>query len=270
MPWGSWVTCEETVNGPDVGAGLHGRPQRRADEAARLDLRGAGERRPARASRPASRSARPAASPTRPSPTTRTRTTSTSPRTTSASRPASTATRRRRTRCAPGAWTTAGRCRCSPSATSRTPTSPPANRATPCTACGGSTSPSPIPSTRTHPAQPAPTTNNDAIQYVGLQGLDQGAAQVLAPRGLRLRPRRRLLLLDPGRRSAGARRQRHRRGLGQRDRADLGVPHAPELLRLVYESPGPRRWTSRTTSRPASAARSCCARTTSTTTTCAA
>ena len=26
MPWGSWVTCEETVNGPDVGADFTGRP----------------------------------------------------------------------------------------------------------------------------------------------------------------------------------------------------------------------------------------------------
>ena len=23
MPWGSWITCEETINGPDVGPGLH-------------------------------------------------------------------------------------------------------------------------------------------------------------------------------------------------------------------------------------------------------
>jgi uncharacterized protein len=26
MPWGSWVTCEETVNGPDVGPDFQGRP----------------------------------------------------------------------------------------------------------------------------------------------------------------------------------------------------------------------------------------------------
>lgn len=26
MPWGSWVTCEETVNGPDVGADFTGQP----------------------------------------------------------------------------------------------------------------------------------------------------------------------------------------------------------------------------------------------------
>ena len=26
MPWGSWITCEETVNGPDVGPDFQGRP----------------------------------------------------------------------------------------------------------------------------------------------------------------------------------------------------------------------------------------------------
>ena len=131
--------------------------------------------------------------------------------------------------------------------------------------------PEPDPEYPYTPGEPAPTTNNDAIQYVGLQGLDAGRGRVLPPRGLRLRPRRRLLLLDAGRRSAGARRQRHRRRVGQRDRADLGVPHAARTSCASCTSRrGPRRWTSRTTSRPASAARSCCARTTSTTTTCAA
>ena len=44
MPWGSWITCEETVNGPDVGAGLHRRVERAAPAAARVHLRGAGGR----------------------------------------------------------------------------------------------------------------------------------------------------------------------------------------------------------------------------------
>ena len=42
MPWGSWITCEETVNGPDVGADFTGVLERPADEAARLPVRGAG------------------------------------------------------------------------------------------------------------------------------------------------------------------------------------------------------------------------------------
>ena len=44
MPWGSWITCEETVNGPDVGADFTLRLQRDADAAARLPLRGASGR----------------------------------------------------------------------------------------------------------------------------------------------------------------------------------------------------------------------------------
>ena len=32
MPWGTWITCEETVNGPDVGAGLHRRLERPAQQ----------------------------------------------------------------------------------------------------------------------------------------------------------------------------------------------------------------------------------------------
>ncbi len=40
MPWGSWITCEETVNGPDVGPDYTGTPEHRPEEAARLRLRG--------------------------------------------------------------------------------------------------------------------------------------------------------------------------------------------------------------------------------------
>ena len=63
MPWGSWITCEETVNGHDVGDDFTRTPpaaptparsptsERPAAEAARLHLRGAGRRRGRRASR---------------------------------------------------------------------------------------------------------------------------------------------------------------------------------------------------------------------------
>ena len=44
MPWGSWITCEETVNGPDVGADFTGTSNTDAHAAARLHLRGAGRR----------------------------------------------------------------------------------------------------------------------------------------------------------------------------------------------------------------------------------
>ena len=44
MPWGSWITCEETINGPDVGPGLPGPAEHPARAEARLRLRGAGRR----------------------------------------------------------------------------------------------------------------------------------------------------------------------------------------------------------------------------------
>ena len=62
MPWGSWITCEETVNGPDVGPDFTGGLEHPADEAPRVHLRGPLER----GSPAPSRSPRPAASPTRP------------------------------------------------------------------------------------------------------------------------------------------------------------------------------------------------------------
>ena len=40
MPWGAWVTCEETVNGPDVGPDFTGASNVGLHEEARLRLRG--------------------------------------------------------------------------------------------------------------------------------------------------------------------------------------------------------------------------------------
>ena len=56
---GRWVTCEETVNGPDVGPDFTGRVQRAAAEAARLRLRGAGRRARGRPPDPQGRTLRP-------------------------------------------------------------------------------------------------------------------------------------------------------------------------------------------------------------------
>ena len=89
MPWGAWVTCEETVNGPDVGPDFTGASEHPADQAARLRLRGADRG----ARRRQADHARPGASRTRRCRSTRARAGSTSPRTTSRSRRASTATR---------------------------------------------------------------------------------------------------------------------------------------------------------------------------------
>ena len=41
MPWGSWVTCEETVNGPDVGPDFTGASNVTLEQAPRVHLRGA-------------------------------------------------------------------------------------------------------------------------------------------------------------------------------------------------------------------------------------
>ena len=83
MPWGSWVTCEETVNGPDVGPDFTGasnvpltKPHGYVFEVPASHLA-------AGASRRGSRSRTPAGSPTRPCRSTRRAATSTSPRTTS-------------------------------------------------------------------------------------------------------------------------------------------------------------------------------------------
>ena len=73
MPWGSWITCEETVNGPDVGADFTGVLERPVDEAARLPVRGAGRW---QVQSPADHAA-PAASPTKPPRTARTKASST-------------------------------------------------------------------------------------------------------------------------------------------------------------------------------------------------
>ena len=103
MPWGSWITCEETINGPDVGPDFQGRTEHRPRAEARLHLRGAGQ---ATARATASRSPGPGASRTRPCRSTRSTGSCTSPRTTSSSPPASTATSRRTTRWRPGTSTT--------------------------------------------------------------------------------------------------------------------------------------------------------------------
>ena len=73
MPWGSWITCEETVNGPDVGPDFTGASNVTLHEAPRVPLRGA-RRRPVE---PRADHAGPAGSPTRRWPSTRRRASST-------------------------------------------------------------------------------------------------------------------------------------------------------------------------------------------------
>ena len=94
--------------------GLHRGLQRPAHPAARVRLRGAGERVPRRGPvEPAAARGAPDGSPTRPCRSTPGRASCTSPRTTSASPPASTATRRPRTRWRSASSGTAAPCTCS-------------------------------------------------------------------------------------------------------------------------------------------------------------
>ena len=91
MPWGSWITCEETVNGPDVGPDFTGSPNTGLQQPHGYVF----EVPEGRAERPAADHARRAVRPRGGAPSTRATASSTSPRTTSSSRPASTATSRR-------------------------------------------------------------------------------------------------------------------------------------------------------------------------------
>ena len=110
MPWGSWITCEETINGPDVGPDFQDRPNTDLEQKhgyvfevpARTTARATASRSPGRD-----------ASRTRPCRSTRSTGSSTSPRTTSSSPPASTATSRRATPWRPATSTTRASSRCS-------------------------------------------------------------------------------------------------------------------------------------------------------------
>ena len=194
MPWGSWITCEETVNGPDVGAGLHRRFQRPADSSATAS---SSRSRPA-ASPTGCRSRRPAASPTRRRRSTRGTATCTSRRTTSASRRASTATPRRATRWRRVGSRTGASCRCWPSRACPTPTS----RATQPTNARYRVDVGrhrrPRPDVPVHAGPDGADDEQRRAQYVGRQGLAAGRRPLLPARGRRLRARRRVLLLDTG------------------------------------------------------------------------
>ena len=221
MPWGSWVTCEETVNGPDVGPDFTGVSNVPLTAAARLRLRGPR----ARAVRPGAdhrgRSLPHEAVAFDP----RLAATSTSPRTTSASPPASTATARGATRCAPAGSATAAGCRCWRSRASRTSTWRRRSRTGRTYRVEWVDIDDPAPSFPYTPGETAPTTNDAGPQPRRQPGARAGRGVLLPAGGRGLRRRRRLLHLDPGRRAGGGEHRTDRRRLRQRPRADLGVPH---------------------------------------------
>ena len=175
MPWGSWVTCEETVNGPDVGPDFTGDPNIPLTKphgyvfevpVSHIPGHGQSKRKPI---------STPAGSPTRRSRSTRRAAISTSPRTTSASRPASTATGPG----APEARRQAARRRHAADAEGQGRRQGPPGGA----ADAGATYdvewvdiPEPDVEFPYTPGQPAPTPNDTALVFVGDQGRAQGAA----------------------------------------------------------------------------------------------
>ena len=241
MPWGSWITCEETVNGPDVGDDFtrirgHWRaPPRpltyiqngRLAGAARLHLRGADQRRRRRPSR----SPGPGGSPTRRSRTTRRTATSTSteddfgyPVRLLPLPPAAPGRQARPDGLARPAADAGGQAPV-PTPTSRSTRSP--GRPT---RSSGSTSTSPTSTpARRPPGAPPTMTNDEAISYVAQPGpgAEEGRRVLLPARGRDLRQRRRLLHLDPGRRAreADPTEVTDPSGFGQRDRTGLGLRH---------------------------------------------
>ena len=119
------------------------------------------------------------------------------------------------------------------------------------------------------PGEPAPTTNNDAISYVGNQG---GRRAPPTSRGSRARSTTTATSTSPRPRAAGRRRPALgpiAGGYGNGHGQIWAYRHPTRRrLRLVYQSPGPDvARLPRQRHRPARAARSSSARTTPTTTT---
>ncbi len=138
------------------------------------------------------------------------------------------------------------------------------------TASSGSTSTIPTPTFPYTPGLPAPTTNDEAINYVGNQGRAQGAAHFSRLEGAAYDDGRGVLHLHPGRRAG---RDRHR--------ATPPTATATARARSGRTDPQTKALDLPSTSRPAptildlpdnvtaraTGARSCCARTTPATTT---
>ena len=89
------------------------------------------------------------------------------------------------------------------------------------------------------PGSTAPTTNDQAIVYVGNQGRAQGARTSRVSR-VRVRGRRRLLHGDTGRGARGDEHRTDRRRLRERERAGLGVQHTGRNPAVRVPVPGCR------------------------------
>ena len=266
MPWGSWVTCEETVNGPDVGPDFTGVsnvpltqphgfifevPGRRAVRP-RADHRGRAVRPRGGRVRPARRRALPDRGqlrlPVRLLPL-----------------PAA---------AQPDAHRPAGQRRPAADAGRQGPaqrsTSPPTSRAGRTYQVEWVDIDDPAPTFPYTPGQTAPTTNDKALTYVGNQGRAQGAAYFSRLEGAAYDDGVVYFTLHPGRRGGGGRASgRSPTGTATGTARSGRTTSGAGCCGWSTSRPGRTRSTSRTTSPPARAARSWSARTTSTTTTCA-
>ena len=236
MPWGAWITCEETVNGPDVGPDFTGRQQHPADQAARLHLRGPGRRpvRPASRSPAAGRFAHEAVvvRPGRGHPVPD-RGQLRLPVRVLPVHPGDEPDGDRHARQRGPAPDAGGQ-----GPAQREPGRGPAGGRH-ATRSSGSTSTTRTRPSRTRPARPRrrPTTRRST--YVGNQGRAKGAAYFSRLEGQVYDHGVVYFTLDPGRRPGRGRPGADRRRLRQRHRPDLGVPHRTSAARsCIYESPG--------------------------------
>ena len=242
MPWGAWVTCEETVNGPDVGPDFTGASNTGLQKPHGFVFEVPASHLPGRGSPRGSRSATPGGSRTRRSRSTRSAATSTSPRTTSGSRPASTATRRPRNPMVVGRLEDGGTLQMLrvTGVAQRAPRGAAGQRHD-VRRRSGSTSTSrgvrtPLRRAGDDHQRPGPDPR-------GQPGLGPGCGVLLPARGPGLRRRRRLLHLHPGRRSGGGRARRQcprRQRLRPRLRPGLGLRHPHAEAAGGVPVPGPR------------------------------
>ena len=116
----------------------------------------------------------------------------------------------------------------------------------------------PNPSFPFTPGQPAPTTNNEALNYVAEQGRAQGAARLSRVEGATYDRGTIYFCSTQGGGPAEPGPSDTVQGWGNGFRQIWAYDISSERLRLVVQSPGPRRSTSPTTSPRASGARLCC------------
>ena len=233
----AWITCEETVNGPDVGpdfTGVSNVPLTSATaSSSRCPPAAQSDREPITAAGPL----RPRGGRLRPRATASLYLTEDNfgfpsgfYRYIPAAQPDAT----------PGGSATAAGCRCSPSRASPNADLAAAQPARRRYRVAWVDIDDPAPTFPYTPGEPAPTTNDTALTYVGNQGRAQGAARFSRLEGAVYDRGHHLLHLDPGRRPGRAGPQRHGAAATATAPGQIWAYHTrSERLRLIYQSPGP-------------------------------